>query len=168
VTKSSKVLIAALIGLVVLGCLGSAAATAFIFGGIADFGGDGVWKLNGIPESRWHPAFGVKLPGKPVKAIGREMGFQDVYVEVIIELSPGALQGFLDANALVRGPSRIVDPGIVKEIDAMHGGLKLNAFDLELPEATSRDGGFSGLNRQATIYEAAGGEAFLHLVAFDT
>jgi hypothetical protein len=169
VKKSSRVLVFSLVALVVLGCLGSAVASAFLCGAVADFGGDGVWKVDGIPQSRWKNAFGVTMPVTPVKSIGRELGFQDPYSEVVIHLPPGSAPAFLAANALTRGPGGRSDPGIITEIGALAPGTpKLEGFELELPPHALGDGGYSGLFRQGTLYEGPGGETFLHLVVFGT
>lgn len=167
--KSSRALVAAVVGLVVLGCLGSALASAFLVGAVADFGGSGQWEKNGIPESRWLPAFGVRMPNKPLLAIGRELGFQDVYVEVLVQLPPGSAQAFLDLNHLARGEAGAYDTSLHLEIDRLAPGTPaLTPHRLELPVAVTKDGGPSGLYREGTLYEGPGGETWLHLVAFDT
>lgn len=177
-TKNVRNGLLAVIGVVVLGCLGTG-FTVLVFAryALSDFGGSLEWTEDAVPERDLHALFGVRLPVKPLRYRSRATGFQDGLWEVVVQLPPGAAEAFLGANGLKRGtpvapglpqPASIQGADLMELIRALDPAVPaLTATPLELPERRSPDGGAYNLFRNGTLLEGPGA-TWLYLEAFET
>lgn len=168
VTKSTRTVLWVLLGLFGLGGLGSAALVALLVHAASGLGGSGEWSEDAVAERELPSTFGVRLPVKPLRYQSRQMGFQDAYFEVLVQLPPGAAEPFLSSNHLTRGAEEPIDPDVVDQLRALDPALPaLTATTVELPEAMKADGGTWPLHRRAELLEAPG-VLWVHLTAFET
>lgn len=177
-TKSTRNVVLAIVGVVVLGCLGTGALVV----GVGTFaasqlGGSGEWSEDAVPERELPRMFGVRLPVKPLYYRSRELGFQDGLWEVVVQLPPGSVEAFLGANKLERGAAPL--PGVPAPETYMNTGVDelihsvdpatpaLSPTPVTLPDARQPDGGLRNLIRRAVLLEAPG-VTWLYLEAFET
>jgi hypothetical protein len=169
-TKSSKTVLLVVLGLCLFGCLGAGGLMWLFASAASSFGGSGEWSADAVPERELPALFALRLPVKPLHYEGRQLGFQDAYFEVLVQLPPGSAEAFLSSNKLTRGPVKeVVDVDVSERIRALEPSTPaLEATPLVLPDATRADGGTFGLTRGAVLLEGAGGETWVHLTAFET
>ncbi len=167
-TKSTRTVILAVLGLFGLGTLATAGLAALMIYGVGEFSGSSAWCENALAERELPAVFGVRLPVKPLRYQSRSLGFQDAYFEVLVQLPPGAAELFLSTNHLVRGEEDTIDPDL---IDQLHGldptTPQLKATTVQLPEAMKADGGSWQLHRGGELLEAPG-VLWIHLTAFES
>ncbi len=170
--KDTKTVVLVLAALAGVGCLVAGGVTFALVSAAASFGGTGEWSADAVPERELPALFGVRLPVKPLHYEGRQMGFQDAYFEVLVQLPPGTAERFLSSNHLVRGaaqePAGSIDPDLVDRLKVLEPTTPpLEVTPLELPQATLPDGGTWVLHRSGELLEAPG-VVWLHLTAFET
>ena len=167
-TRSTRVVLLVVLGLVGLGCLGTGAITWLMLRAMDGFTGTTQWNEDAVPERELPAIFGVHLPVKPLRYQSRSLGFQDQYFEVLLQLPPGAGEAFLTRNHLVRGPERALDVDVADQVRVLEPATPpLKATTLELPEAQRADGGVFGFHRSGELLEAPG-VLWVHLIAFET
>ena len=167
-TKSTRTVLLVVAGLFGFGCLGSAAVVAVLTHALGTLGGTGEWNEDAVAERELPSTFGVRLPVKPLRYQSRQLGFQDAYFEVLVQLPPAAAETFLSSNHLVRGAVEPIDPDLVDQLRTLDPAVPaLRSTTLELPEAMKADGGTWNLHRSGELLEAPG-VLWLHLVAFET
>jgi hypothetical protein len=168
-TKTTKTVLAVVLGLFVFGCLGTGAVALLLVGSLGSLGGDGQWRADAVPERELKPLFGVRLSAPPVRYQGRLLGFQDAHYEVLVQLPAGGVETFLTTNGLVRGEKGAPDADVVDAIRALEPSTPaLDAVTLTLPRALQADGGEQNLHRRGELLEGPGGVTWLYLVAFET
>ena len=167
-TKSTRTVLLVVAGLIGFGCLGSAGVVALLTHALGTLGGTGEWSEDAVAERELPSTFGVRLPVKPLRYQSRQLGFQDAYFEVLVQLPPTAAEPFLAGNHLERGAVEPIDPDLVDQLRALDPAVPaLRSTSLELPEAMKPDGGTWNLHRSGELLEAPG-VLWLHLVAFET
>lgn len=170
VKRETRTVLWVLGGVASLGCLGTAALVALLVTSTTPLlGSDGAWGPDAVPERELKRVFGCQLPAKPVHYSSRQLGFQDAFFEVVVQLPSGSAEAFLSSNGLSRGPAAVLDDEVRTLIDAtVPGSPALDAVQLQLPEAFTADGGPLNLHRNGELLEGPGGETWVHLVAFET
>lgn len=155
-------------GLVVFGCLGTASVTALLVHAVGSFGGTSQWSADAVAERELPALLGVRLPVKPLRYQSRQMGFQDAYFEVLVQLPPGAAETFLSSNHLARGLKGPLDLDLMDQLRLLEPSTPvLESTSFELPEAVKLDGGSWQLHRSGELLEGAG-VLWVHLTAFET
>ncbi len=168
-TKSTKTVVWVLAGLTFFGCLGTGALVWVLTSAVSSFGATGEWSPDAVPERDLPTLFGVRLPSRPLHYDSRQLGFQDSYYEVLVQLPPGGAPAFLSSNHLARGAEQeIAEPDVVDRMRVLEPTTpSLTGTKLELPASVTPDGGV-WLHRNAVLLEGTGGVTWVHLTAFDT
>ena len=167
-TKSTRTVLLVVLGLVVFGCLGTASVTALLVHAVGSFGGTSEWTSDAVAERELPALFGVRLPVKPLRYQGRQMGFQDAYFEVLVQLPPGAAAAFLSSNHLARGAKGPIDLDLMDQLRMLEPSTPaLESSSFELSEAVKLDGGPWRLHRSGELLEGPG-VLWVHLTAFET
>jgi hypothetical protein len=168
VTKSTRTVLLVVTGLFGFGCLFTGLLTALLVRAADGFGGSQEWTEDAVAERELPALFGVRLPVKPLRYQSRQLGFQDAYFEVLVQLPPGAAEDFFATNHLVRGPEDPADADVLDAIRSLEPATPaLKSFRFELPEALKRDGGSWQLHRSGQLLEGEG-VLWVHLTAFET
>lgn len=168
-TKSTRNVVLAIVGAVVLGCLGTGAlVVGFGVFAASQFGGDTSWSEDSVPERELPRLYGVRLPVKPLVYRSRQQGFQDGFWEVLVKLPPGSAEALLGANRLQRGAAAthvsVEVSELIRSLDP--AAPALTATSVELYEALQPDGGPLNLHRRAVLLEGPGA-VWLYLEAFE-
>lgn len=168
VTKSTRTVVLVLAGLFVFGTLGAGVVALALVHAVSGLGGSGEWSEDALAERELPAVFGVRLPVKPLRYQSRQLGFQDAFFEVLVQLPPGAAEAFLKRNHLARGPKEPIDPEVLEALRALDPATPaLEATPVALPEALKPDGGSWMLHRSGELLEAPG-VVWVHLTAFET
>lgn len=167
-TKSTRTVLLVLAGLFVFGTLGAGVVALALVHAVSGLGGSGEWSEDALAERELPAVFGVRLPVKPLRYQSRQLGFQDAYFEVLVQLPPGAAEAFLGSNHLTRGPRETIEPEVLEALRALDPATPtLEATPVALPEALKPDGGSWMLHRSGELLEAPG-VVWVHLTAFET
>jgi hypothetical protein len=169
VKRETRTVLLVLAALGLVGCLVAGGAMAVFAFAVEGLGPSEAWSEDAVPERELPTVFGVRLPMKPVRYTSRQLGFQDAFFEVMVELPPGSAAAFLAANGLTRGVGAPLKPEVGEVLDTLAPGHPvMTASELALPEATLPDGGAWLLHRSAELLEGPGGEVWVHLEAFES
>lgn len=167
--RETRTVLLVVAALGVAGCVVAGGAMALFMSVIDGFAGDQSWSADALPERELPTVFGVRLPVKPLRYTSRQLGFQDAFFEVLVELPPGSAETFLGVNHLSRGASAPVSAELKALLEAQAPGLPtFTSTSLELPETVFPDGGQWLLHRSGELLEGPGGEVWLYLQAFET
>ncbi len=167
-TSSARAVLLVMLGLVVLGALGTGGVAWLMVRAMDGLAGSTAWSENAVPERELPALFGVRLPVKPLRYQSRSLGFQDQQFEVLVQLPPSAVDAFLSSNHLTRGPRRAIDVEVIDQVRTLDPATPpLEATALELPQGLQADGGAWGLHRSGELLEGAG-VLWVHLIAFET
>lgn len=167
-TKSARTALLVVIGLFVFGGLGSGVVALLLLRAVDGLGGGGEWSEDALPERELPATFGVRLPLQPLRYQSRQLGFQEAYFEVLVQLPPGSAPAFLGSNHLTRGAEEPIDPEVQEQVRGLEPTTPaLRATPVELPAALKPDGGSWNLSRSGELLEAPG-VLWVHLVAFET
>jgi|APLak6261675434_1056106.scaffolds.fasta_scaffold00433_4 hypothetical protein len=168
--RSTKTVLWAVLGLALLGCLGAGALAWFFVNAASSFGGSSEWSENAVPERDLFRLFQVRLPVKPLHYESRQLGFQDAYFEVLVQLPNGSAEAFLSSNQLRRSDTKQpVDLDLSERIRVLEPTTPaLEATEFELRDDWTSDGGVVTLHRSGELIEGAGGIVWIHLTAFET
>lgn len=167
---STKTVLLAVLGLALLGCLGAGALAWFFVSAASSFGGNSEWSENAVAERDLFQLFRVRLPVKPLHYESRQLGFQDAYFEVLVQLPNGSAETFLSSNQLRRSDTKQpVDLDLSERIRVLEPTTPaLEATEFELRDDWTSDGGVVTLHRSGELIEGAGGIVWIHLTAFET
>lgn len=167
-TKSTRTVLLVVVGLFGFGCLATGLLTALLVRAADGFGGSNEWSEDAVAERELPAVYGVRLPVRPLRYQSRQLGFQDAYFEVLVQLPPGAAETFLGSNHLVRGAEEPLDADVLDALRTLDPATPvLKSFTLELPEALKVDGGSWQLHRSGQLLEGPG-VLWVHLTAFET
>ncbi|MDP1826491.1 MAG: hypothetical protein Q8L48_24695 [Archangium sp.] len=167
-TKSTRTVLLVVLGLFGFGFLATGLLVVVLVRAAEGFGGSNEWTEDAVAERELPAVYGVRLPVKPLRYQSRQLGFQDAYFEVLVQLPPGAADAFLDSNHLARGAEVPLDADVLDAVRALDPATPaLKSFTVELREALKVDGGSWQLHRSGELLEGPG-VLWVHLTAFET